>query len=138
MGASDNLDERVLSTLSEVKKHGGDQWWLYASRCSKCGEYWMIAQDERIHDNYYLKRLSPEAAEAVVVRDLWPSDFLTYEQDLLLGIRSGKTCSFFDPRDPALVATANDLMRERPDISAVEIAHLLGINPKGAEALRSA
>lgn len=135
MGSVDDLDERVFATLANVKDHGGHQWWLYASRCETCGQHWMIAQDERIHDNFYLKRLSPEAAEAIVERDCWPSDFLTFEQVLRLGIKSGRICVFLDPRSSTLVDTAQDLRRERPDISANEIAYLLGISPKAADKL---
>jgi hypothetical protein len=132
MGSADDLDEPVFATLTKVKDHGGHQWWLYASRCEMCGQHWMIAQDERIHDNFYLKRLSPEAAEAVVERDCWPSDFLTFEQVLRLGIKSGQICVFLDPQSLALVDAAQDLRRERPDILADEIAQLLGISVKAA------
>ena len=36
-------------------------------------------------------------------------------------------CRFADPQDPALIYTVEDLRRERPDISASEIAHLLAM-----------
>jgi hypothetical protein len=137
MGASDEVDERVFATLIEVTRHDGHQWWLSTSKCSACGTDWMIAQDERIHDNYYLKRLSPEAAETIVNSGIWPSEFLTYEQVLRLGVASGKTCSFYDRRDPALVATASDLLLERPDMSAAEMAHLLAISSEEAAVLRN-
>jgi hypothetical protein len=54
----DGLDERVFATLERTRDHGGALWWLYLSKCSACGQGWLVAQDERIYDNYYLKRLS--------------------------------------------------------------------------------
>ena len=135
MGALDDLDGRVFATLAREKEHGGDQWWLYASKCGVCGQQWMVAQDERIHDNFYLKRLTPPAAQAIVDCDHWPNEFLTYEQVLRLGVRSGKVCQFLDPRSAALIETVCDLRRERPSITVAEIAHLLGISTENAQKL---
>ena len=59
MGDTEGLDERLFDTLDSVKDHGGGQWWLHASICRICGQNWMIAQDERIHDNFCLKRIDP-------------------------------------------------------------------------------
>src|SRR3712207_9202333 len=68
----------------------------------------------------FRSRLSPEAAEAILERDIWPGDFLSYEHVLRLGVRSGLICIFFDYRSPDLVDAARDLRRERPDISTEE------------------
>lgn len=97
----------------------------------------MVAQDERIHDNFYLKRLSPLALRDIVEANEWPKDFLTYEQVLRLGSDSGHVCRFADLKDPALIYTVEDLRRERPDISASEIAHLLAIPVESAAGLLS-
>jgi hypothetical protein len=123
----DGQDERVFATLDQVRDHGGEQWWLYASKCAECGQGWLVAQDERIHDNYYLKRLTAEALRGIVDDNIWPEDFLSYEQVLKVGVESGHTCTFFDTRSPALISTVGDLKRERPNISADEIASLLAI-----------
>ena len=120
----DGSHERVFATLEEVHKHGGEQWWLYASTCSACGQSWMVAQDERTHDNFCLKRLSPEDL-GLIIEDRWPEDFLTYEQVLRLGVESGYICRFADPLDSSLVWTVEDLRRQRPAITAEEIAYLL-------------
>jgi len=128
----DGMDERVFSTIDRVKDHGGDQWWLNLSVCNSCGQHWMIAQDERINDNFYLRRLDVITAEAIRDQSKWPDEFLTYEQVLMLGIKMSTPCVFLDPRSPALVYTANDLRRERPDISVEEIAHLLAISAADA------
>lgn len=123
----DGMDERVFSTIDRVKDHGGDQWWLNLSVCNCCEQHWMIAQYERINDNFYLRRLDVIPAEAIRDQSKWPDEFLTYEHVLMLGIRMITPCVFLDPRSPALVCTAEDLRRERPDISVEEIAHLLAI-----------
>jgi hypothetical protein len=124
----DGLDERVLASLERIVEHGGDQWWLYVSRCDKCSQSWMIAQDERIYDNYYLRRLAPSVCQAIVEHAHWPGEFLTYEQVLRLGRTLSKPWTFLDPRSPGLVWTAEDLRRERPNITIDEIADLLAIS----------
>lgn len=95
----------------------------------------MIAQDERIHDNFYLKRLDGEAMREIVDHSRWPDDFIRYEQVLRLGRQSGKIAQFLDPRSPALVETARDLRRERPEISIEDIAYVLAIPVKSAARL---
>lgn len=131
----DGLDERVFASLEQVIEHGGDQWWLYLSECLKCSQSWMIAQDERIYDNYYLRRIAPSVRQAIIDLGQWPDEFLTYEQVLRLGRAMSKPWTFLDPRSPGLVWTAEDLRRERPDISFDEIAYLLAISVSDATKL---
>ncbi len=123
----DGLDERVFATLEQIVEHGGRQWWLYASKCSQCGQAWMVAQDERIHDNFYLKRIDGDTLSGIITAARWPDDFVTYEQVLRLGQQPGQMCVFADPEDPALAATVIDLRQARPDIGADEISELLNI-----------
>lgn len=123
----DGLDERVFASLERVVEHGGDQWWLYVSNCTQCSQDWMIAQDERIYDAFYLRRLEPSGRKAIVDDARWPDEFLTYESILRLGRNMSKPWTFLDLRSPALVWTAKDLRRERPAISFKEIAYLLAI-----------
>lgn len=127
MGHPDELDQRIFSSLKEVKKHGGVQWWLYVSTCTACAQSWMVAQDERIHDNFYLRRINAVVLRQIVDSNVWPEEFLRYEQVLRLGRQSGNVARFFDPQSPALVDTVRDLRRERPDISVEEIAYVLGV-----------
>jgi len=87
----------------------------------------MGAQDERIYDNFYLRRLAPASMREIKELDWWPEEFLTYERVLLLGKANGRHWRFEDPRSPAMVATAEDLRRERPEITIEEIADLLAI-----------
>jgi hypothetical protein len=95
----------------------------------------MVAQDERIYDNFYLRRIQPSVTKDVVELDWWPEEFLTYERVLRLGRGTGKRWRFLDSRSPALVTTAEDLRRERLDISTEEIAYLLGITDLHAASL---
>jgi hypothetical protein len=131
----DGLDERVFATLENTRDHGGELWWLYLSKCSACGQDWLVAQDERIYDNFYLKRVSPTEAQAIVEDSRWPDDFITYERVLRLGRTLSEPWTFVDPRSPALISTAEDLLKERPNITVDEIAYLLAIEPKAAARL---
>jgi hypothetical protein len=131
----DGLDEQVFETLERIRDHGGDLWWLYLSKCSACGQDWLVAQDERIYDNFYLKRINPLEAGGIAEDNRWPDDFITYERVLRLGRTLSQPWSFLDPRSPALVWTAEDLLKERPDITVEEIAYLLAIELKAASRL---
>jgi hypothetical protein len=132
MGDADGLDERIFATLNLVLNYGGDKWWLYISKCHVCGQNWMVAQEERIHDNYFLKRIESDAVQAITEQSNWPNDFLLYEQILRLGRDAGKVATFLDPLSPALVQTAQELLTARPDISLDEIAYVLAIPIKQA------
>ena len=135
MGEAKGLDERVFATLDLVMNYGGDKWWLYISKCHVCGQYWMVAQEERIHDNYFLKRIESDTVRAITEQSTWPNDFLLYEQVLRLGRDAGNVANFLDPLSPALVQTAQELLTARPDISLDEIAHVLAIPIKQAAKL---
>ncbi len=125
---SDGLYERVFATLETVREHGGDAWWLYLSRCDACGQHWMVAQEERIYDDFFLHRIDAAGAAAIVT-GWWPPEFLTYEAVLAIGRRLSKPCRFFDPLAHSLVGTVQDLRKARPAITAEEMASLLGIAP---------
>lgn len=131
----DGLDERFFASIDEVQRYGRDLWWLHLSRCRVCGQNWMIAQEERIYDDYFLKRLTAEEASQIVNYDKWPNDFLTYEKVLKVGHKLSKACRFYDPMSHALVYTIQELRRDRPDITTAEIAVLIGVTIEHAEAL---
>lgn len=129
------LDEIAFSTLDQVAEYGSEKWWLYASRCRICGQSWLIAQDERIHDNFHFKRIASEELAKITELSKWPEDFFLYEQVLRLGRESGHTCTFFDQKSPALVWTAEELREARRDISIEEIAYVLDVSESQAEKL---
>lgn len=132
----DGLDERVFATIENVADHGGDAWWLKLSQCRACGQHWMIAQEERIFDEYFLRRLTIEEADRISIRAEWPVEFLSYERVLKAGhALHVRPCIFLERLSPSLVWTAEDLRKERPDISVNEIAVLLGITETDAKRL---
>jgi hypothetical protein len=98
---------------------------------------WLVAQDDRIYDNYYMKRLTPTGAQEITEADRWPDDFITYERVLRFGRTLSQPWTFLDPRSPSLVWTAQDLLKERPGITVNEIAYLLAIEPEAARRLLS-
>lgn len=133
----DGLDERVFATMEKVRDHGGDPWWLYLSKCSECGQHWMIAQEERIFDEYFLRRVSNEAAEGILAHT-WPDEFITYERVLNIGHTFATPCIFFDTMAGSLIWSAEDLRKARPEITVDEIARLLGVTPENAKRLLQA
>ena len=128
-------DERVFARLDQIRDHGGDLWWLYLSRCGACGQHWLVAQDDRIYDNYYLQRLDPAEARGITEGERWPDVFISYERVLRFGRTLSQAWTILDPMSPSLVWTAEDLRRERPDITVDEIAYLLAIETKAAARL---
>jgi hypothetical protein len=132
----DGLDERVFATVNTIVDHGGDAWWLHLSQRCACGQHWMIAQEERIFDEHVLRRLSVAEANRISANAEWPIEFLSYERVLNTGhaLRI-RPCVFLERLSPSLIWTADDLRKERPDISAEEIAFLLGITATHAKRL---
>ena len=121
------LDELVFASFKEAFKHSNEKWWLYVSTCLVCRQDWMVAQDERIYDNFYIRRIAPATLREIAEFDWWPEDFLTYERVLMLGKATGRLWRFLEIRSPALIQTAKDLRQERPGITIEEIASLLAI-----------
>lgn len=133
MGGIERRDERIFASLKRIADHGGDQWWLYLSRCSACQTNWMVAQEERIHDNFYLRRLSPDVAKAIVEQGHWPQEFLRFEDVIRLGPDNSSTAHFFNPDD--LTDTIKELMEARPEIAAPEVAYLFHLSDREAKRL---
>lgn len=133
----DFYSEQVFAHFDPIMDYGQEKWWLYISHCRTCAQDWMIAQDDRIYDNFYLRRIPPSTRKTIEEGSQWPDEFLTYEQVLRLGRTTGEVWTFLNPRSPALIATAEDLRCERPDISFDEIAYLLAISvPDAARLLK--
>ena len=131
----DGLDDRVFATLDQILDHGQDLWWLYLSRCHGCGQHWLVAQEDRIYDIFFLKRVTPETAEAIIALGEWPDDFSTFERVLTLGRTLSTPPRFLDPFAYSLQWTIEDLRKERPGIMPREIAYLLGISRWSAQIL---
>lgn len=132
----DGFDERVFATIENVVDHGGDAWWLHLSQCHACGQHWMIAQEERIFDEHFLRRLNINEANRISTNGEWPAEFLSYERVLKIGHAMGiRPCVFLERLSPSLVWTAEDLRKERPDISVEEVGLLLGVTAAQAKRL---
>ncbi len=130
----DGLDARIFATVETVRWHGGDQWWLHHAKCSACAQDWLIAQEERIYDEHFMRRLGPEEVQAIDAGQ-WPDDFMTYERVLGVGRANGPACRLLDPMASSLIWTVEDLLKARPNITHVEIAELLGISVAHVERL---
>ena len=133
MGDSEGRDERVFSSLEHIADHGGDKWWLYLARCSACKTDWMVAQDDRIHDNFYLRRLSTDDASAIRKHGQWPQEFLRYEDVIRLGPDKNSYAKFFNSDD--LTDTVKELIEARSEITAGEVAYLFCLSDGEAKRL---
>jgi hypothetical protein len=99
----------------------------------------MIAQEERIFDEHFLRRLTVDEANRISAQAEWPVEFLTYERVLKTGHALGiRPCIFLERISPSLVWTAEDLRRERPDMAVKEISLLLGVTEEQAKRLLAA
>ena len=127
--------EAFFATQNTISKPQTDQWWLYISHCNICDTNWLVAQEERIHDMFYVKRVSDQ-----IVQDAnngrWPSHFQTYADVLRVGVELGcRQARFVDPMSGALQVTVEDLLQTHPKISAQEIGQMLGVDTKHAQSL---
>ncbi|MBO9581274.1 MAG: hypothetical protein J7498_10330 [Sphingobium sp.] len=121
--------EKVFSTLNEVISFGPEKWWLYISKCGQCETAWVVAQDDRIYDEFFMVRIGPAELTGALA-GAWPDDFQSYEQVMAAGVKFSYPPRFLDPLAGSLQWAVEDLRRERPDISIDEMAALLGLTPE--------
>lgn len=127
--------EKFFSTLTIFAKPPPEKWWLYASKCSVCGTSWLVAQEERIHDMFYVERMS-DVAVSEIKRNQWPTRFQTYADVLDVGVKlEVRKAQFIDPMSGALQVTVEELLQADPEISANNIGSKLGISRDHAESL---
>ena len=125
----------VFDTLGNEVRHGGPLWWLSAVRCRVCGQWWLVAADERINDVFLMRRLTEAEIESLQKQGEWPADFSKFAEVLRLGRDRGHRWAFADPESPALVHTVADLAREEDGIRVSRIASLLQIDLPHAQRL---
>jgi len=119
--------EKVFESFLRETEFGHEKWWLYISTCAVCQTHWLIAQDDRIYDDFFMKRIdAQEVNDAKAGR--WPPTFGTYENVLALGRKVSNPPRFFDKFAASLIWTVQDLRKERSNITATEIAYLLGLS----------
>lgn len=120
--------ERVLASIEQRRSRGEPLWWLWCSECTRCGQWWLVGQEERQNDVFCLRRLADAEATALIANDIWPPDFDSYEALLRLGLIAGKSVRFAEPeQDKSLRRTVADLARARPGIRVSELVDLLNL-----------
>ena len=127
--APDGCSAGAMRTLDEVKKRGEPQWWLWAARCTACGQGWLVASEGRLNDIFCLRRLDDPDLRNLELHDRWPTDFDHYERLLELSREAGHSVRFLDPLSSSLEDTLTLLARQRPGIRTSELAHLLNLDP---------
>lgn len=127
--------EKFFATLTKFASPQTEQWWLYVSRCDICDTNWLVAQEERIHDQFYVERISDQVAQSAS-EGIWPNRFQTYADVLEMGVKLDVSqFTFFDPMSGGLQVTVEELLEAVPKISTKEVAAKLGIAPQHAQLL---
>ena len=80
------------------RSRGEPWWWLWCGECSRCGQWWLVGQEERQNDVYCLRRLDADEVNELLQNNVWPSDFDRYESLLRLGRDAGVMFRFADRR----------------------------------------
>jgi hypothetical protein len=127
--------EHVFRSIDELARRGEPFWWLSVNRCRECGQWWLVASEERINDVFLLRRLTDGVGQAAIEQDKWPSEFDRFSTLLRLGHERGHRWRFVDPMSPGLVQTAIDLANEMPELDTASLANLLQIDVPHANAL---
>jgi hypothetical protein len=122
-----------ISRFTPLAKRGQPQWWLSLSRCSDCGQNWLVAQEEKLNDVYVIKRLNSQDANATVAGN-WPPDLDRYEDLLEIGKAHGHAARYAEPMETLPICI--DLVGQNPDIKPETIAHLLNVSLDNARDLR--
>jgi len=125
---------KFFGTFDKIIVYGVKKWWLYISKCRCCGSVWLVSSDSRIYDQFFIKRID-EATLSEARAGKWPKDFLTYEDVLSTGRKLCTPPRFCDPMAHGLQFTVEDLLAERPAITSLKIAHLLGLSEQHAAQL---
>jgi hypothetical protein len=125
----------VFDVLGNEMRHGNPRWWLSALCCEACGQWWLVAADERINDVFLMRRLTDVELDAIQTQNAWPRDFLKFAEVLRLGRDRGYRWTFADPESSALVYTVADLAREDDGIQVSQVASLLQIDMRHAQRL---
>lgn len=138
VGVVDMGDESagVLASIEQRQSRGEPFWWLWCGECTRCGQWWLVGQEERQNDVFCLRRLNGDEVTGLVETNVWPPDFDSYEALLRLGLDAGKSVRFADPEEAnSLRWTIADLAKARPGIRVSELADLLNLEIDTAQML---
>lgn len=128
------LSDHVFASFTAEAPHSSPQWWRYLESCTICGTKWLLAQEERIFDEWFIARLSESDFLSARTGE-WPERFSTYYSVLVEARQLASPCVFLDPNAGSLIWTVEDLLSEEPETKKSEIAHLLGISERHADRL---
>jgi len=128
----------IYKDLETTKERGGDYWWLNVRVCKKCGQFWLAAQEERYNDLFIIKKLNSKQYNRIINQDIWPQTFDKYETLIHIGRNHGYIMEFYNADEnneisydeeinSTLIDIVEDLVKQRPEISDVEISDLLDI-----------
>jgi hypothetical protein len=125
-----------MATIEERRSRGEPWWWLWCGECSRCGQWWLVGQEERQNDVFCLRRLDAPEVKELLDKDVWPADFDSYESLLRLGCDAGKAVRFVNPEEASsLRSTIADVAKARPGIQVSELCTLLNLEPDTARTL---
>lgn len=130
----EGADQKMFANLTEVLEFGEEKRWLYISRCDRCDTLWMIGQDDLYYDDFYFKRITEHEFNNAK-EGQWPELFLTKERLLALGRDLSSDPIYAEADAPSLRFTVQDLVKERPSITAQQIANIMAISVEHATLL---
>jgi hypothetical protein len=126
----------VFATLEMKASRGQPFWWLSVYGCSACGEWWLVAQEERQNDIFCMRRLHDQEIASITSGQEWQQDFDRYEDLLRIAWQAGVRFQFVDPMaSSSLRWTIEDLAKARPGIHISELATLLNLGLETASRL---
>ena len=126
------LDEKVFATLDKIKSYGQSKWWLDYFKCKICNQPWLVAEDQRINDVNYLKRITTSDEEGIINNNAWPPYFQTYAELFKIAKKYNIKVRWLDHAS-SLEWAVEDMIAENKHITVKEIAYLLDIKIKLAK-----
>lgn len=106
-------------------------WWLSYVQCNSCHTDWLIGQDELIHDNYIIHKITLEEASKIRNNNLWPNDFNHYETLLEFGVESGSIAwleNFNESMARTIQETIEEIKSINPQITDERLTYLFQIS----------
>lgn len=119
--------DEIFASLKRIRRAGPPRWWLAAYVCDDCNQAWLVVQEERVTDNFILRKIDEQQRKLLAERDEWPGEFDTWAQ-VLEHLPGG-----LHPSD-TLAATI-DLAREQPGIHLNRLASILKLDTATADKL---
>lgn len=104
-------------------------WWINLRKCTKCNTYWLVAQEECIHDNFHIIKINEDVANRIIKEKQWPSYFKKYNILLAEAVKARKVANFYKPLEsPSIDYVVKIIIDEEPNIKISEIAKLINLD----------